>query len=88
MLFAIVLTNYWIADEIYPDFSGASKLCRGDDQYGGQGSNMNFPAPLAVVGFLAACGGLFVACRSRAFSGLRASQSLHAWPGPQLALEG
>ena len=24
-------------------------------------SNMNFPAPLAVVGFLAACGGLFVA---------------------------
>jgi hypothetical protein len=28
---------------------------------GGLGSNLNFPAPLAVVGFLAACGGLFVA---------------------------
>ena len=28
---------------------------------GGHGSNLNFPAPLAVVGFLAACGGLFVA---------------------------
>ena len=61
MLFAIVITNYWIADEIYPDFSGASKLSAAITHSGGQGSNLNFPAPLAAVGFLAACGGLFVA---------------------------
>lgn len=60
MLLAIVVTNYWIADEIYPDSSRATAstavIARS-----GQGSNMNFPAPLAVVGFLAACGGLFLA---------------------------
>ena len=61
MLLAIVITNYWIADEIYPDFSGASGLSAVIAHSGGQGSNLNFPAPLAVVGFLAACGGLFVA---------------------------
>jgi len=61
MLLAIVITNYWIADEIYPDFSGASKLSPVITHAGGQGSNLNFPAPLAAVGFLAACGGLFVA---------------------------
>src|SRR6476469_2008712 len=61
MLFAIVITNYWIADEIYPDYSGASKLSAVITHSGGQGSNLNFPAPLAVVGFLAACCGLFVA---------------------------
>jgi hypothetical protein len=61
MLFAIVITNYWIADEIYPDFSGASKLSTLITHSGGPGSNLNFPAPLAVVGFLAACGGSFVA---------------------------
>ena len=61
MLFAIVITNYWIADEIYPDYSGASKLSAVITHSGGQGSNLNFPAPLAVVGFLAACGRLFVA---------------------------
>jgi hypothetical protein len=61
MLFAIVITNYWIADEIYPDFSGASKLSTVITHSGGPGSNLNFPAPLAVVGFLAACGGSFVA---------------------------
>ena len=61
MLLAIVITNYWIADEIYPDFSGASTFSAAITRSGGQGSNLNFPAPLAVVGFLAACGGLFVA---------------------------
>ena len=25
MLLAIVITNYWIADEIYPDFSGPAR---------------------------------------------------------------
>ncbi len=63
-LFAILLENYWIADEIYdsvpndmPNFFGGLN---------GMGpsaiaSNMNFPAPLAVMGFLAACGGVFLA---------------------------
>jgi hypothetical protein len=31
-------------------------------------SNMNFPAPLAVLGFLAACGGLFLALASSVIS--------------------
>lgn len=66
MLLAAVLENYWIADEIYPDFDqkqgaammGAEEVFRGGVS---AASNMNFPAPLAVMGFLAACGGLFVA---------------------------
>lgn len=61
MLLAIVIANYWIADEIYPDVSGASSFSAAITGPGGEGSNMNFPAPIAVVGFLAACGGLFVA---------------------------
>ena len=61
MLLATVMTNYWIADEIYPDFSGAGTFSAAISRPGGQGSNLNFPAPLAVVGFLVACGGLFVA---------------------------
>ncbi|HEX6820821.1 MAG TPA: hypothetical protein VF123_02100 [Candidatus Sulfotelmatobacter sp.] len=61
MLLAIVITNYWIADEIYPDFSDSGKLSAVITHSGGQGSNLNFPAPLAVVGFLSACGGLFLA---------------------------
>jgi hypothetical protein len=61
MLLAIGVTNYWIADEIYPDVSGASSFSGAMTRTGGQGSNMNFPAPIAVVGFLAACGGVFVA---------------------------
>ncbi len=66
-IFALVLENYWIADEIYPyaDHPPA-------DLFGGTNSmsaahlatNMNFPAPLAVVGFLAAAGGLFLAIAS------------------------
>jgi hypothetical protein len=62
MLLALVLENYWIADEIYPDFQ---QQAVGAGSSGGgsviMASNMSFPAPLAVVGFLAACGGLFLA---------------------------
>ncbi len=62
-LFAIVLENYWIADEIYAHannppphlFAGAITMPTAI------ASNMNFPAPLAVLGFLAAIGGLFFA---------------------------
>ena len=62
-LFALVLENYWIADEIYPYannpppnlFAGANTMPTAI------ASNMNFPAPLAVLGFLAAIGGLFLA---------------------------
>jgi hypothetical protein len=66
MLFALLVENYWIADEIYPDVDqkqGAVMLGAGDMFRGGASaaSNMNFPAPLAVMGFLAASLGLFVA---------------------------
>src|SRR2546423_11319681 len=61
MLLAIVFTNYWIADEIYPDFARATSAVAMSMSGTGAGSNMNFPPPLAVVGFLAACGGVFVA---------------------------
>lgn len=55
MLLALLAENYWIADEIYPDVQPAvANVVR-------FASNMNFPAPLAVLGFLAACGGV-VAC--------------------------
>lgn len=66
MLLALLFENYWIADEIYPDVhekQGAGMLGSGGMFRGasGQASNMNFPAPLAVIGFLAASIGLFVA---------------------------
>ncbi|HLZ39664.1 MAG TPA: hypothetical protein VKQ11_01800 [Candidatus Sulfotelmatobacter sp.] len=67
MLMALVLENYWIADEIYPDVTqNAVVLGGGTSVMGsaGMASNMNFPAPLAVLGFLAACGGLFLALGS------------------------
>jgi hypothetical protein len=65
-LFAIILENYWIADEIYPYannpppnfFAGAITMPTAF------ASNMNFPAPLAVLGFLAAIGGSFLAIAS------------------------
>jgi hypothetical protein len=66
-LFAILLENYWIADEIYPYVEqGPPNLFGGFFTMGTVhfASNMNFPAPLAVVGFLAAIGGLFVALAS------------------------
>ncbi len=64
-LFALVLENYWIADEIYPyaDYPPAS-LFGGNMSTAHFASNMNFPAPLAVLGFLAAAGGLFLAVAS------------------------
>jgi|SRR5579871_3672166 len=64
VLFAIVLANYWIADEIYPDVNQNTAAIVGVKDMTGSGttaSNMNFPAPLAVVGFLGACGGLLLA---------------------------
>ena len=64
MLFAILLANYWIADEIYPDVNqGTAGIADVKGMTGSvtMASNMNFPAPLAVVGFLGACGGLLLA---------------------------
>jgi hypothetical protein len=64
MLLAILLSNYWIADEIYPDVQpDAANAVLGGNVTGSvtMASNMNFPAPLAVVGFLGACVGLFLA---------------------------
>jgi hypothetical protein len=64
MAAAALLANYWIADEIYPDVRPESAVvAAGVNHAGGDSiaSNINFPAPLAVVGFLAACTGLFVA---------------------------
>ena len=62
-LLALLFENYWIADEIYPDpliRTGGPQIFR--DMFAmwspHLASNMNFPTPLAVVGFLAACGGL------------------------------
>ena len=62
-LLAILLENYWIADEIYPYanqppqlFSGAHSMPTATIA-----SNMNFPAPLAVLGFLASSLGFAVA---------------------------
>jgi len=60
-LLAILIENYWIADEIYPYanqpppdlFAGVIVMPSATFA-----SNMNFPAPLAVLGFLAAAGGL------------------------------
>jgi len=60
-LLAILIENYWIADEIYPYanqpppdlFAGVIVMPSATFA-----SNMNFPAPLAVLGFLAAAVGL------------------------------
>jgi hypothetical protein len=62
-LFAIVLENYWISDEIYPYANNPppSLLAGAITMPTAIASNMNFPAPLAVLGFLAAIGGLFLA---------------------------
>jgi hypothetical protein len=61
-LFAIVLENYWIADEIYPAANQPPPAYIGGPAAvptATFASNMNFPAPLAVMGFLAAVVGLF-----------------------------
>lgn len=60
MLLALLVTNYWIADEIYPDVAAGASAMAATVNDTGAGSNLNFPAPLAVMGFLAACGGVFV----------------------------
>jgi len=61
-LLAMLFENYWIADEIYDDVKqGASQLSLGTNTPAHLASNMNFPAPLAVVGFLSAIGILFLA---------------------------
>jgi len=63
-LLALIIENYWIADEVYPyaDHPPAS-LFGGTNAMSAAhiATNMNFPAPLAVLGFLAAVGGLFLA---------------------------
>jgi hypothetical protein len=64
ILFAIVLANYWIADEIYPDFSRGTTFSAIATSSAGHGSNTNFPSHLAVVGFLGGCMGLFTAVGS------------------------
>ncbi len=62
MLFAILLENYWIADEIYPYVTQPPPaIFGGNTAMPAIASNMNFPAPFAVVGFLTACVGLFLA---------------------------
>ena len=63
-LFALVLENYWIADEIYPAANQPPPALIGGASTMHVASNMNFPAPLAVLGFLAACGGLVLALAS------------------------
>jgi hypothetical protein len=67
LLFSLLVENYWIADEIYPypkEGPTAAQLVGGgiDSMSGAHfASNLNFPAPLAILGFLAAVGGLFIA---------------------------
>jgi hypothetical protein len=66
-LFAILLENYWIADEIYPSVNqGAPHFFQGTNAMWSYtiATNMNFPAPLAVLGFVAASVGLFLALAS------------------------
>jgi hypothetical protein len=66
LLLSLLVENYWIADEIYPD---AHQGTTGAQLFGGTmggtsaqiATNLNFPAPLAVVGFLMAVGGLLLA---------------------------
>jgi hypothetical protein len=62
MLFGILLENYWIVDEIYPyaDQPPAAFGAANPMSTAHIASNINFPAPFAVVGFLAAAAGLFL----------------------------
>jgi len=66
MLFALLLANYWIVDEIYPYANQPPPpiIGQGANVPPAIASNINFPAPLAALGFLGACGGLFVALAS------------------------
>jgi hypothetical protein len=63
-LFAALFESYWINDEIYPGVTEAAPhpLKELSAMWSPQiASNMNFPASFAVLGFLGACAGLFVA---------------------------
>ena len=62
-IFAIVLENYWIADEVYPYPNDAPLAFAGGVPTltaANFASNMNFPAPLAVLGFLGVCALIFL----------------------------
>ena len=63
-LLALLIENYWIADEIYPDVTNGPPhpfAAASSPAAPALASNMNCPAPLAVLGFLAAAGILFAA---------------------------
>ena len=63
-LFALLIENYWIADEIYPDVTNGPPhpfAAAASPAATPLATNMNFPAALAVLGFLAAAGILFAA---------------------------
>jgi len=68
LLLALLMENYWIADEIYPDFAqnAATMAAPGTQRTESMSTatNTNFPAPLAVMGFLVAGGGAFVGLAS------------------------
>lgn len=61
-LFAVLLENYWIADEIYPSVPNnmPNFFSEMDRMSPVIASNINFPAPIAVLAFLGAGGGLFL----------------------------
>lgn len=60
-LFSMLVETYWIADEIYPDQGTGQGAVSVVISRGHFASNINFPAALAVLGFLVACAGLFLA---------------------------
>jgi hypothetical protein len=63
-LLAVVLSNYWIADEIYPDVqqNATSAISAGSGAGGlAMASNVNFPAAFGIMGFLGTCFALFLA---------------------------
>jgi hypothetical protein len=64
MLLALLMENYWIADEIYPDLAQNTAMLAGSaadkTEAAMMASNTNFPAALAVLGFLAAGAGVFL----------------------------
>lgn len=62
-LFAILLTSYWINDEIYPDVGRNFTLAK-HAMLSSSASNTNFPAPVAVAGFLGAFAFFFAALAS------------------------
>ena len=67
MLLALLMENYWIADEIYPDVGqNTSTAAPVTDRIGSAptATNTNFPAPLAVMGFLGVSGGVFLGLAS------------------------